>query len=293
MDKISSLAGVFRIFEILKFQNFSLDSPMTGEKRTTKREKVFAAIHSVIVWGVITSMIVTLSYVRILHVLKTSLKLVVILKLVLLGITFSSIFVNLVTSKTRNARFVRIFKNTEDIARLCNEVFGHQLSYAKLKQRMRISLSVCLGFYAFVVISMFTQFSVSEVLLRKMWIFLVFSVISMAYVKYNFYVKIVNFHLEVLRDLIKEIVEKQKKLRGSSISLFEIEMSTSWDNKKVQTLFKIFCKIRDIVSQINSSMGFLLLLICFVAFANFVTNLYNFFIDINGKPASDNWISKN
>lgn len=301
MNKISSLGEVFRLFEILGFQRFSLESVLVGRKKETTWRRVAKAIHITIIWVVISCSIALLGRGRfdLYRNSSESNKFSYLMNLVLFGISCSSIFVNLLTSKTRNARFVRIFENAENMMKLCDEGFGHRVSYEKLKQRMRIILAAFFVYFSICCILVCEENSVLSMsfgrFLLFLWLYLVNGIVSVALVKYNFYVQIVIFHLEALRDLLKQKILKPRESRWALICLIEVDQPFEPfdDVNAMLSVRKILIMIKSMVSEINKSMDFLLLLILATTFIRLVTSLFNFLLALNGNSSGDTWMCKN
>lgn len=296
MDKVSSLAGVFRVFELFGVQQFSLDGKAKSE---SKRQKMLSVIHLIIVWGLGSLSMAVLTYYRIEDYRNSeeNNKLSYLMRLVSLNLTLASVYVNLVTSRTHNVHFVKIFENAEGISKLALREFGHRVNYKELIRGLKCVLGLFVGFYALVMVYLVIQFilmdafSIKE-LLFYCWLLIPNIVVSIGLVKYNFYVQIVNFHLRNLQNLIKNEFSRPEPFQVTAICVISVRESNRQKSNQIMAMRKIFWFIKDNTDRINDSMGYLILAIIFLVFIRLVTSVYSFILLINGNSASDNLASE-
>jgi 7tm Chemosensory receptor len=277
MDNISSLDGVFKVFQLTGIQFFSLKTVLTEPKAKSVREKIFTAFHVVLVWIICLVSLVFQTHTNY-HHYTDSLEqnsLNFFMKFVTIFNCFAVVYINLIASWAKNNEFVKFFKDAEKIAKLCLREFNTRLNYTKLKKILLTIMACYLVFCLCCVLTVIKSFNSSS--FRALLIALPNMIINIIYFKFNFHVQILNFHLKALRDIMEREFQHQPEYCRDEVIGFG-----SQEARKVFVYRKIFSLTKNMADQINSSMGVVLLLIFVLPVISVTRNGYKLIMIFSG-----------
>jgi 7tm Chemosensory receptor len=240
MNGISSLDGVFKIFEITKMQNFSLKSVVL-DSSAQQRCSFASTAYSVLVWIVLTASVLFLAVVRPVYDKDFKEQSIVhfLVKCIVMGNSFASMYASLIVSIVKNQHFVKFFKGADQISRICEQEFGHRVKYDNLKRKFHVTAAVIISVFLLGILLILASLSSQPVEIMAMIIVSMISSFFLCLIglKFYFYVEVVNFQLRLFNQLL------------------ENSFSGSLNLIKVLHLRRIFTIIRDMVQQVNKSMS--------------------------------------
>jgi hypothetical protein len=282
MNRISSLDGVFKIFEIIKFQHFSLKSVLVNP--SAQQRCSFASIaHSVLVWVFLTACITFLSVTSFIYgsdgqstastfygndSLEQN-KLNFVMKFIVMGNAFGAIYASLVVSIVKKHHFVKFFKYSDQISRICELEFRYRVRYENLKRELHVALVAVLSAFLFGIIIVLASAIIGSQLLC-ITVLIILTMIPSFFLclftlKFYFYAQVVNFQLRLFMQLL------------------ENSFSGNLNKSKVLQLRKIFTIIRDMVQQINKSTNIVLVFILFLDLISFTRYSFILLMIFGGK----------
>jgi 7tm Chemosensory receptor len=291
MEKVSSLASAFKIFEVAGIQHFSLKSVTDETKVPSKTKRILTFLHYCTVWILYLSSLVFIIFAKIFdsdsgsEYLEQN-KLSFLLELVRVLSGFAAAFSNLVLSWNENQSFVKFFMNAEMISDVWNKEFDRQISYKKLEQTFKVLfgffLIIC-AIAVFITVNSCIKESPDHLLLfLNLWKIIPRLVVNVIILKFNFHVRIINFHLNIMRQMIVETYLDNDETTNSKI--IRVKEVNSQKPKKALMLQNVFSAIKEMCDQISSSMGLPILFLLVMIFVTFVKSVYAFFM-----IASGNW----
>lgn len=197
----------------------------------------------------------------------------------------SAIFVAVILTLFYNSKLVNFFKKSTEVSKISFYEFNYNINFGEMKKVLYFSYFLNLTY--FVALTQYlgyfrgSDFFIQFVKPTSSLIFSIFSQIII--LRFSFYVRIVNFHLDNLCNLI------EKHYNVDSIQKLEVTVKNFQDTKidlkkryKVDLLRRIFFLIKEMSEIINESMGFVILLRIFPIITNMIQFGYNFLSDIYG-----------
>lgn len=199
----------------------------------------------------------------------------------------TSIFIAVFSSFKNHSKLVNFFRKAEQISNYFSNEFNYKVNFAKMKK----PLAVCyfLYFILFVSLSQFLGYFKQEDAYNKFikpsfWMIIAIY-IQVIVMRFNFYVRVVNFLLESLTDLVKEnFLCNHNKFDGKMeiIEVRKICPNEFIERSKVITIRKIYSLIKDMANIINQTMGLVVFLRIFMIITNMIRYGYDFLSDIYG-----------
>lgn len=290
MDKISSFSGVFNVFKISGMQYFSLNPDKT--RNFSKYDQLFAVLPFIFSMFLYTFVFITLSIVKFIEfeLVKDDLlqqdALNFLMELVLFITGFATIFASFVFSWIRKELFVRFFKNVDKLSAIWKAEFCHRINYTRLKRNFKISLAIYLFICGINVYTTTTsswkESQANGWLLMNIWKVVPSFAAYTIYLKFNFLVRIIDFHLKTMREMIKqEFLMHDETLKTNAVDVFCVVDINNQKPRKASKLLTCSSLIREMCDQISLTMGLTILLLLFMVFMNFTRNVFAFFMILN------------
>lgn len=281
MNGVSSLGGVFKVFEVFGFQTYSIESKLN--QKSGIRRSIWSKLHLTFVWAINALLLLVLPLKQLNDYLDSEKHHTPQFFVDFLGYTstFVLVCVNLVMSLMRKRCFIKFFKNADEISRLCCNEFGYLINYKKLKRfLMFINALFILQLMAFLGFLISSEKS----LIEKFFDFLrliTFELVILTFVQLIFFVQIIHFNLEHFKRLIKRtlnvaFVDPPRKYRVHRI------MPRHANTKKIRAITKIFCLIKEMTDQINKAMRFVVLIGLMLVVLSSIRNGHMLFMLIRG-----------
>lgn len=276
MNQISSLDSVFKVFEAFGLQNFSLKLELS--LKPNKRRAFWSKLHLMFVWSFLSlALFVFLSNVDLEDPdLQDANSLHLFLKCLALSSILGSVYSGLAVTLVRNCCFIKFFKSAEKISKISSQEFQHEANYSKLKRTLGSRMIVfVLQLVSAIIYVTFTAY-VKGGVEHFFYLILVTSlleVLVLIFIKFNFYIWIINFQLILLLDLMGPFDRRTQILLGSN---------RPNETRKVLAIRKIFCLIVEMADQVNRSMGVIMLFFLMLAAVSFIRNGYKIFMILAG-----------
>lgn len=277
MENVSNLDKFFKLFQFIGLQCFSLNHLITDRKYPSVYYRFYLMF--------LLSWITTFGVWNFNNYIKNTSNnyLHVIIKFLNFVNYVSSINVCLLLSFFQHQQLLRFFSNSEKISIMSFNQFNHKTNFKKFKQNVTFWL---IGFAMLLVKLFYDLFyslgfsgNFSDYFESSCWWLIAVFVYAIV-LRFNFYVRLINFHLSLVNCLIREnFLNKLSEvpvLTGKKIQLVKMHPQKYVLRKQILTLRKIFILIREMANIVNSTMGFLILM----RLVMIITNMIRFGYDL-------------
>lgn len=290
MKNISVLDKFTWTFQVFGLQSFSIKN--IEKKKEKNYPSRFYCIYTMILltWASVFAYL-TINEFR--HSApKMSNHLSLVIKFVNYGNYIISLYLCLILSFFKYRQLVKFFKNSAKVSLHCFTEFGHKENFKTTKRELIKLMTIYATFFAILFYQIITaDFGdsgiVGRLILPMFWqIVAVF--IEIIVFRFNFYVRIINFHLKVMCDLIRGNFINELKIPAEKI-IFEkwkVPPNKFVELRKVVALRKNYLLLREMSELVNETMGFIMFLRLFMVSTNIIRFGYDFLSDINGSVAT-------
>lgn len=281
MNKVGILDLIFKPFQLVGLQSFSLRS-LSG--KTSKYPPIYYQIFLLALFAQITYF--GFSYYKAFtssHGYKTSSDLQWVSVLMNLFSNVISVDLCFIVTVLNHNQFLRFFQKSNEISMMCLNSFNYRTSFKKVAWYMSFWMLLQLAITTKLIVhDLLTSLSIEDMLedgsfyahlkttnpfMQGSW-FVIYIVVDLLYVKFNFLVRIVNFHLEVLQSLLhKDILfdpaEVAKRSKTHIKRPVQIVTTLPVENIKTQKIIKLrkmYMLLLEMTAIINDTLGFLILI---------------------------------
>lgn len=276
MNEITTLDGVFKIFEVFGFQTFSIESELNP--KTENRRRVWSTLYLLLVWATFTTSLLLISKMIWEEFSETFGQegLSFFMKFVDTTNLLVSVFAMLLLALLRKRNMIKFFKDAREISRIWKQEFNHEVNYRQLKHAMLV-INVCFVLHYVVAqaVVMLLKESAYDRMLNSFRAIIYESVFLMD-VQFNFYVQIIRFNLKQLIRVMSE------NLCDAQVVVSQENRDRSSQTMKILACRKIFFLIKKMSDEVNSAMGAVVLLMLTQIILSFLRNGFTFFMFIGG-----------
>lgn len=283
MDKISVLNNSTKVFQVFGLQCFSLNS--LNEKNGKKYPSLTHLLHLVFMFIMLTLSFGSLFFIA--KSMKTQLdttaenNLITVTRSFTRNLLIIAYTVSLALSFLKCGSMKRFFQNTKTISEICARELNHKVNYKNLNRNLWMVLIFSLApvFFAvlFVILHDLSTNDLND--LYKLITFFPILFNLLLYVRFYFYVRILNFQLELLETLISS------KFSSGAITKGFIEVSTLKNlgrkNFREVRAFN-YLLVKDMTKQVNSSMSWIVLILILLFVLSLIRFGYQAFMYIFG-----------
>jgi hypothetical protein len=263
MDKVSHLEVFTKQFQFFGLQCFSLK--VFDEKVKIRKPSAAFKILTVlwVVWGTVFASLTLRQYLKSSPPSQNYLD-VVIKFINHINYTVSNTFS--ILTYFQNSRLQNFFWNSTKITELCWIEFNARTDYKKLRKPLAAAIFGYLVYFSILFQDMYPKpDSNLNVYVTQLFWFLIFVFVQMLVFRFFFYVSIVNLHLATMKDLVP---------------LLKFSPHKFIRRKNIIAMRKMFLIIREMVSCINETMGFIIFLRLFMLITSIIKFDYIFIKDI-------------
>lgn len=278
METISNLDGCMKIFQVLGLQCFSLKH--LRDKRVAKL--IYYRIYIICIALVLTATFWGyLEFTKSQQVQFEALaenSMIVVTKILQSAIQWAAGYSCLILSFLRGHKMLEFFSNSEKISMLCHREFNYNICYGDMKKHLRRMITgLTLIFLSYLSLQLALNYQKPnvELLVDYVLLKLPFIFIRIVYVRFYFYVYIVNAHLKVLQTLIAQIVSNASISERSNVIQVRLQINT---RKKFLTCGKIYILIEEMASCINDQFGVPMVLLILLPIFVFIRLGYHLFM---------------
>lgn len=198
-----------------------------------------------------------------------------------------TIYLALMLSFVKHSTLVKFFLNSSKICDLCAVEFNYQINFRRMIRQlaltMLIPIFILIKLFYDLVVPVEGSFGTPGHLRNIIW-WLVAIFIYMIVLRFNYHVSVVNFHLEVLNELIEETFPDESKTVidwKSAVKTIKVHPMSYLIRIKIKTLKKIFMLIKEMSDCVNETMGFIILLRLLMIITNMIRFGYDFLKNIS------------
>lgn len=279
MEGVSTLEKVTWPFQLLGLQNFSLKNVEKTSKSKVFLEKFSFLTLFWIGWASIFALFLVDDFKK-----PSEFKnyLYIIFKFLNFVNYSSAVFIAVIFSVVKHSKLVSFFQKSNQVTNYCLHEFNHSLKFHRFKSHFAIFYVFKIIYFSLVTLYIpFPKNSgiVDEFVKPIFWIIETICLDAFTF-RFYFYVRIVNFHLENLSELVRG---KFGKVRSDS---FKISATNSNEKRRIAILRKIYLLLREMADCINDSMGLIFSIQLFMLIVNIVRFGYEFFINIDGATST-------
>lgn len=278
------------LFQLFGQQLFSIKA-VTSENQK-KYPSLFYTIYFLVVFVVLTGlMLIFASYATAEEISEKLTAKTVLNNIVQHSMYFGLVFiiwVSLIQTYLATPLVKKFFLNCIQIAKMSEQDFGHRIDHRKIRRKVfQFFLSLFLIFFTLQNILYFYESSYED---SDSFLRICIAIVPMIFLlttafKFIFYVKLINFHLEVVLTLIKEIMNPLgfKFIGNLSVYVRAVKPKQSRDRDlqlKIRNLRKIYNVIFENSVLINRAMGSTILAVTVVMVIVITASGYRLFLAI-------------
>lgn len=204
----------------------------------------------------------------------------------------TSIFICVTSTYLNHSKLMEFFRNSERISNLFLYEFNYKINFRRMKKGLIVSYLLYLIFFTTLPYFL-TFFEGTEIYTRyvKPTFWLIIGIyIQIIVIRFSFYVRVVNFLLKILADLIRENFSKSQlpkpDVKGKFVEVWKVCPNNYLENRKVVVLRKIYLMIKEMADCINETMGLIIFIRLFMVITNMIRFGYDFLSDIYGSVSS-------
>jgi 7tm Chemosensory receptor len=161
-------------------------------------------------------------------------------------------------------------------------------------------LKICVALYVTfssmtIVTAIVSYFATPQTLLKlTMNVLVVFPnmLINIIFVKYNFYAQVVNFELNIVKKMLEDGFAESSQAKSFTSSseggIICVQEKHPQHANKLFAIRKIVYCVKDMITQVNSSMGLVVFLILAMSIVSLIRNVYDLVMLITGQFSSEN-----
>lgn len=286
MECLSALKNCFKIFEIVGLQFFTLNS---SDKMITGQHSRCFKLLIVAAWMLILPGLVVFlipSYIDP-NIEKSAISIIVVV--VINVSTTTAVILTPVLSFFKNSQLKKFFINAQKTSEICSQELYFNVNYQNLKRPLNKFMIIFLSLYAILIFTLIADFTGSQALSTLLMTVVTLIPIFFTHLivlRFNFYVQVINFLLNVLKQLVLKNLSKEK---DNSAPTQVVTVTKNIDDlQKIIALRKIYILIREMAQIVSGVMGIPILLELIVSTTGLTKNLFTFALIIVG--LSDVWI---
>jgi hypothetical protein len=269
MENISTLDKFSWPFQVIGLQCFSLQNINTLNKRKYK--------HGIFIFF----LLIWLIFFGLLSVYEFNISTSNVSNYLGFVITFmnyinynTSIGLSFIQTYLKHHKLVKFFQNSAKISSYCETEFHYKTNFSSMKRKLMIWIII---YFTYFSIFCYQKFSVSsrnniieDYILPIFWVQVVI-LINMVVFRFNFYVQIINFHLEDMKTLIQEHFANDFNISAKfGDEILKIRSNRSIERKKVYVLRKMYLLLKEMGSIVDETMGLIVFLRLFMVSTHFI-----------------------
>lgn len=289
MDNITALENSTKHLQMLGLQGFSLNS--LSDKKHKKFPSIWYSVYLVVLLAYLIASL-TIVTIKNYEEDKESLSennLNFIMKTFLTACLTTLVIVSILVTFFKHRQMLKFFRNSEKISELCFHEFKFRMNFGKLKCDL-IKFNIFCGVF-FIITTLvvimhhhkhnahLSKHKLSHRVLHDVPAFFVLTAVA----KFAFHVHIVNFHLKVLKKLIKDnFANNLNHQKFESVSIVYNVSSKTNPKRTILVFRKIFALIEEMSSHVDETMGFVVLITLLFSITGIIRFGYRLFMILIG-----------
>lgn len=194
-----------------------------------------------------------------------------------------TISVTLIQTYVATPLIKKFYINCMRFSRSCVRDFNHVIDYRRLRNNFFRNVALLTLFY-FLLEAFFYFYEVScgipQVWMKTIFDIMPISFLILTVVKFVYLVELINFHLGIIHNLVKEVFKRQTSLK-IYVKPSKLEEPPNL-KAQVRNLRRMYRDVSDNSELINQSMGLTMLAIIIVAVVHLIASGHRLFLVVVG-----------
>jgi hypothetical protein len=188
----------------------------------------------------------------------------------------ASIFICVISTYLNHGKLIEFFRNAEKVSNFCFCEFNYKVNFGLMKKSLITSYIFHVAYFTTLLqfLSFFKGTDIFNQIIKPTFWLIIAIYIQMIVMRFNFYVRVVNFLLKTSSDLIREHFLKVKlqdsNIIEKSVNIWKVSSNFYLEKRKVVVLRKIYLLIKEMSDCINSTMGVIIFLRLFMVTTNMI-----------------------